>query len=61
MLFPPAAWLREQADYLAQPTFTRAMVVKLTGSNHTDEKARIIALFNEPQGYTIISSNIVIL
>ena len=47
--FVSAAWLREQADYLARPHFTRDNVVKITGSNSSQEKARVMALFNEAQ------------
>ena len=40
-----AAWLRDQADFLGRSTFLRDMVVKITGSNHSDEKARVMDLF----------------
>ena len=40
-----AAWLRDQADFLGRSTFIRDMVVKITGSNHSDEKARVMELF----------------
>ena len=43
-----AAWLRDQADYLERKTFTRDMVIKITGSNHSDEKARVMELFGGP-------------
>ena len=39
------AWLRDQADFLGRSTFIRDMVVKITGSNHSDEKARVMELF----------------
>ena len=45
----PAGWLREQAEYLARPHFTRETVVKITDSNSSAEKARVLALFKEPQ------------
>ena len=38
-------WLRDQADFLGRSTFIRDMVVKITGSNHSDEKARVMELF----------------
>ena len=44
-----AAWLKEQAVYLDRPHFTRDSVVKITGSNSSEEKARVMALFQEPQ------------
>ena len=43
-----AAWLRDQADFLGRSTFLRDMVVKITGSNHSDEKARVMELFGGP-------------
>ena len=34
---------------MARPHFTRDNVVKITGSNSSQEKARVMALFNEAQ------------
>ena len=44
-----AAWLKDQAEYLARPHFLREDVLKITGSNSSEEKARVMALFREPR------------
>jgi hypothetical protein len=46
-----AAWFREQADILGQENFTRATVLKVTGSNSTGEKAKVIQKFSSGHGY----------
>jgi hypothetical protein len=48
--FIAAAWLQEQARYLARPIFDPSMVVKMTGSNSQEEKARVVRLFQQAQG-----------
>ena len=50
-----AAWLREQADYLGRKNFTRESVVKVTGSNCSKEKARVMRLFAELNRYLFLS------
>ena len=49
-----AGWLREQAEELARPTFTRATVLKVTGSNTSEEKARVMKLFSDQHGYVFL-------
>jgi hypothetical protein len=42
--------LREQAEELVRPNFVRSTVVKVTGSNTSEEKARVMTLFSELHG-----------